>query len=193
MAWPGGRADEFERRFLERAGHEEGVDDLDGAQPLRYRAAGGQRAHPEAGRGRLGQRADVHDDAVGVVGGERTRQRPGVLVHEPAYEVVLDDERAGLARDAQHLAAPLGGEHRAGRVLEQRLADEDPGAGGPEGVGEQGRPHPVRVDRHGYGPQAGRAGDRQHAGVGGRLDEDRRAGRGERPQRGGQRATVRPR
>jgi hypothetical protein len=111
-------------------------------------------------------------------------------VHEPAYEVVLDDERARVARDPQHVAAALRGEHGTGRVLEQRLTDEDARSGRLEGVGEQRRLHTVPVHGHRHGPEAGRAGDRQHSGVRGRLDEDRCAGRGERAQGGGQRGLA---
>lgn len=190
VARPGGRADEFQRRLLERPGHEEGVDDLNGAQAFEDRPARGQGAHPEAGRGRLGQRADVDHDAVRVVGGERGGQRARVLVHEPAHEVVLHDEGTGRPRDAQHLAAPLGGEHGTGRVLEQGLADEDPGAGRAEGVGEQRGPHAVGVHGDGHRAQAGRPCDGQHAGVGRGLDEHGGAGRGERAQGGGQRGLA---
>lgn len=70
---PGRGSDEFQRGFLERPGHEEAVDDLDGPQALQHRPAGGQGPDPQAGRGDLGQRADVDDDAVGVVGGQRGR------------------------------------------------------------------------------------------------------------------------
>ncbi|CAM5355526.1 hypothetical protein SGRIM128S_02628 [Streptomyces griseomycini] len=168
-------------------GGREGVDDLDGPQPLQHRAVRDEGAHPEAGRGRLGQRADVHHDPVGIVGGERARQRTRVLVHQPPDEVVLDHEGARRAGDGQHLAAPVGCEHGARGVLEQRLADEDPGAGRPERVREQRGPHAVRVHRDGHRAQSGRAGDGQHARVGGRLDQDGRAGRRECAQGGGQR------
>ncbi|CAM5649144.1 hypothetical protein STENM327S_08896 [Streptomyces tendae] len=190
MARPGGRPDEFQSRLLERPGHEEGVDDLDGAQALEDRPARGQGAHPEAGRGRLGQRAHVDDDAVRVVGGKRGGQRARVLVHQPAHEVVLHDEGTGRARDAQHLRAPLGREHGSGRVLEQGLADEDAGTGGAEGVGEQGRTYAVGVHGNGHRAQSGRPRDGQHAGVGRGLDEHGGAGRGERAQRGGQRGLA---
>ncbi len=52
---PGGGADEFEGRFLQRAGHEEAVDDLDGPQPFQDGAAGSEGSHAQAGRGELGQ------------------------------------------------------------------------------------------------------------------------------------------
>ena len=85
--------------------HEEGVDDLDGAQPLQHRAAGGQRAHPEARRGRLGQRADMDDDAVGVVGGQRAAAAaPASSCTSRRTKSSSIDERAGLAGDPQHLA-----------------------------------------------------------------------------------------
>ncbi len=190
MPGPGGRADEFQGGLLQRPGHEEGVDDLDGAQPFQHGPAGGQRAHPEAGRGRLGQRADVHDDPVRVVGGQRRRQRACVGVHQPPYEVVLDDERAGRAGDPQHLGAPSGGQHGAGGVLEQGLAHEHTGAARAERVRQQVRSHAVGVHRDGHGPQPRGAGDGQHARVGGRLHQYRGAGRGQRAQRGGQRGLA---
>ncbi len=190
MAAPGRGADELQRGFLERPGHEEAVDDLDAPQAFQHGPPGGQRADPQAGRGDLGQRADVDDDAVGVVGGQRRGQRSGVVVDEPAGEVVLDHERPGRAGDGQHLRAAGRGEDGPGGVLEERLGDEDPGAGGPEGVGEQLRADPVGVHRDGYGAQSGGAGGGEHAGVGGRLHQDRRAGRGERAQGGGQRALA---
>lgn len=108
----------------------------------------------------------MDDDPVRVVGRERRGQRPAVLVRQPPYEVVLDHEGPGIAGDPQDLRAAFGGQYGAGRVLEERLADEDPGAGGPERVGEQRGAHPVRVDGDGDRPQPGRAGDGQHAGVG---------------------------
>ena len=49
---------------------------------------------------------------------------------------------------------------------------------------------PSRVDRDRHGPQPGGAGDRQHARIGGRLDEHGGAGRGERAQGGGQRGLA---
>ncbi|MGX1268861.1 hypothetical protein RKD18_002055 [Streptomyces phaeoluteigriseus] len=114
----------------------------------------------------------------------------GVLVREPPHEVVLDDEGPRLSGDAQHLTAPGRGQDGAGRVLEQRLADEDPGAGGAEGVGEQLGLHAVGVDRHRYRTQPRGPGDRQHARIRRRLDEHRGAGRGQRAQRGGERGLA---
>lgn len=109
---------------------------------------------------------------------------------KPAGEVVLDHECPGRAGDGQDLGAAGGCEGDPGGVLEERLGDEDPGAGGPEGVGEQFGAHPVGVHRHGDGAQPGGAGGGEHPGIGGRLHEDRGAGRGERAQRGGQRALA---
>ncbi len=166
LAGPGGGADEFERGLLQRAGDEEAVHGLDGSQPFQGRAARGEGADPQAGRGGLGERAHVHHHAVRVVGGQRCGERGCVRVDQAAGEVVLDDERPGGPRDPQHLAAACGGEHGSGRVLEQRLADEGTGAGGGEGLGEQVRPYAVAVHRYRDGPQAGRAGDGQRAGVG---------------------------
>ncbi len=108
-------------------------------------------------------------------------------MHEPPHEVVLDDERARLARDAQYLATPLGREHGTGGVLEERLADEGRGARGAEGVGEQREFHAVGVHRDGHRAQPRGTGDGEHAGVGRRLDQDRGAGRGEGAQGGGER------
>ncbi len=165
MAAPGRGAHQFQGRFLERPGDEEAVHDLDGAQPVEDGPVRGERAHPQARRGGLGQRADVHDRAVRVVGDQRGRQRRRVLVDEAAREVVLDHERAGRAGDPQHLGPAPGGQYGTGGVLEQRLADEEPGPAGAERLGQQVGPYPVRVHRYGHGPQPGRAGGGQHARV----------------------------
>lgn len=81
-------------------------------------------------------------------------------------------------------------EYRPRGVLEERLADEDPRPGGTERRVQQFGAHAVRVHRYRDGPQPGGPGDGQHAGVGRRLDEHRSPGRGERAQRGGQRALA---
>lgn len=73
---PGGRADQFEGGLLQWAGDEEAVDDLDRAQPLQYRTAGGQGPDVQARGGRLGERAHVNDDAVRIVGVDRYRDGP---------------------------------------------------------------------------------------------------------------------
>lgn len=185
MAMPGGRADEFERGLLEGPRDEEAVDDLDGAEAFQDGAPGGEGADPQVGRGDLGERADVDDDAVGVVGGERGGERRRVLVDETAGEVVLDDEGSGGPGDTHDLTAPLGGEYRACRVLEEGLADEDPGPGGAERGFQELGADSVGVDGYGDGAQSGGAGDGEHARVGGRLDEDGGAGWGEGPQGGG--------
>ncbi len=188
VARPGRGSDQFQGRLLERAGYEEAVHHLDGAQPVQYRAAGGERAHPQAGRGGLGQRPDVHHDPVVVLGGQGRGQRPGVLVGQGAGIVVLDDEGPGGPRDPQHLGPPGRCEDGSGRVLEQRLAYEHPRAGRVEGGGEQLRPDAFGIHRDGHGPAAGGTGDGQQPGVGRGLDQDRRAGRGQRAQGGRQRA-----
>ncbi len=59
--------DQFERGLLQGARYEEGVDDLDGPQPFENRTARGQRAHAEAGRGRLGERARVQSSTSAVL------------------------------------------------------------------------------------------------------------------------------
>lgn len=187
VAGPGRGADQFEGGLLERARDEELVDHMDRPQPFQHRPSRGQRTDPQARRGDLGEGAEMDDDAVRVVGGERGRQRARVLVGEAAREVVLHDERPGVAGDPHHLATPLTGEHGTGRVLEERLADEDPGTGGPQRRRQQLGPEAVRVDRYGDGPLPRRAGDREHPGVGRRLDEDRRTRRRQRPQGRGQR------
>ncbi len=165
MAFPGRGADEFEGGFLERARHEEAVHDLEGAQPFQDRPPGGQCPDPQAGRSDLGEGADVDDDPVRVVGGERFGQRSGVAVDEAAGEVVLDHEGAGRPGGPHHLFAASGREDRTGRVLEERLADEDPCPGGPERGFEQVGADSVGVDRHGHRPQPGRVGDGQQSGV----------------------------
>ncbi len=57
----------------------------------------------------------MHDDPVGILGGQRTRQGPRVLVHQTSYEVVLDDEgaasraiRTTSARRSGASTAPVG-------------------------------------------------------------------------------------
>ncbi|CAO0837747.1 hypothetical protein SMICM17S_13153 [Streptomyces microflavus] len=52
----------------------------------------------------------MDDHAVGVVGGQGSRERSGVLVDEPPGEVVLDDERPGRPCDRQDLGPAGGGE-----------------------------------------------------------------------------------
>ncbi len=166
MTGPARVGDEFQCRLLERPGHEEAVHHLGGPQPGQGRAARGEGTDPQVGRGGLGERTQVHHHPVAVVGGERPGQGGGVRVHQQPGEVVLDDEGPGRAGDPEHLGPALGGEHRAGRVLEQRLADEDPRPGGLEGVRQQVGADAVGVDRHRDGPQSGRPDHRQDARVG---------------------------
>ncbi len=109
----------------------------------------------------------MDDDAVRVVGREGLGQRACVRVDEAAGEVVLDDERARLPRGPDDPFAPVLGEDHPRRVLEERLADEDPGPGGAEGRFQQVGPHPVGIHRYGYRSQTGGAGGGQHARVGG--------------------------
>ncbi len=129
-------------------------------------------------------------DAVRVVGGQGFGQRARVVVDEAAGEVVLHDEGARGAGGPHDLCAAPGREGRAGRVLEQRLADEDPCPGGPEGGFEQVGAYPVGVHRHGDGAQPGGAGGGQQASVRRRLDQDGGAGRGEGAQGDGQGALA---
>ncbi len=132
----------------------------------------------------------MDDDAVHVLRGQRGRQRRGALVDEAAREVVLDDEGPGRAGDPQDLPAPVVGQHRAGGVLEERLADEDPGAAGPEGLREQIGAYAAVVHGYGHGPQSRGARGGDHAWVGGGLDEHGCAGRGEGAQGGGEGALA---
>ena len=57
VARPGRRAEQLDRRLLERAGDEEVLDHPRGAEPGERRAAGGDRADPQPRRGDLGERA----------------------------------------------------------------------------------------------------------------------------------------
>ena len=102
---PGGGGDEVERGLLQRAGDDEVVDDAGGADAGARGAAGGDRADAQAGRRGLGQRAEVDDVAVAVLG--RQRRRRVVVEREVARVVVLDQERARLAHDAQQLGAAV--------------------------------------------------------------------------------------
>ncbi|MEV6866864.1 pyridoxal-phosphate dependent enzyme [Streptosporangium subroseum] len=74
----------------------------------------------------------MHDGAVRVVGDKRRRELSAVP--EPAREVVLDDEGSCGVCDLDDSATPVGGEDRAGGVVEERLAVEDAGSRGGEGV-----------------------------------------------------------
>ena len=188
VALPGRRGDQFKRGLLQGPGDEEAVDGLHGAHPGEGRAAGGEGRDPQARRSRLGQGADVDDDAVVIRRDQGRRQRRRVIVDEAAREVILDHEGACLAGDGQDVTASPRAEHGPGGVVEHRLADEQPGPGGGEGVGEQVGAQAVGVHRHRDGPQPGGPRDRQQAGIGGRLDQDGRAGRGQRAHRRRERA-----
>ena len=189
---PGGGADEFQGGLLEGARDEEGVDDLDGAQAFQDRARG-RPARPPAGSGEVAlvSERDMDDDTVGVVGGERRRAAgPRPRARAGGRSRPRRRRRRTRGRCAS-TSRPRSGESTAPvGFWKSGWQHEDPGAGGPEGVGEQVGPDAVRVHRDRDGPQSGGAGDRQHARVRGRLDQHRRAGRGERAQRGGQRGLA---
>ena len=133
----------------------------------------------------------MHDGAVRVVGHQRLRKLPAVA--EAAREVVLDDESTRRVGDLGDPTPAFGGEHRARRVVEQRLAVEDPGAGGGEGVLQQIQAHAVVVHGHRDRAQPRGPGGGQHTGIGRRLDEHRGPRRGERVQGGGRARPDRPR
>ncbi|GAA2057456.1 hypothetical protein GCM10009839_78620 [Catenulispora yoronensis] len=101
-------------------------------------------------------------------------------------EVVLDDEGPGRARHLHDLPSPVGCEDGAGRVLVGRLAVQQPRAAEREGVGEQFRAQAVLVDRDRQRAQVGGAGGGDRAGVGGRLDQDGRAGCRDGPESRGE-------
>jgi hypothetical protein len=63
-------------------------------------------------------------DDRAVVGDQRPRHC--AAVPQAPREVVLDDERARCARHIEDLAASFGCQHGAGRVLEGRLAVQQP-------------------------------------------------------------------
>lgn len=106
VAVPGGGAEQFDRGFLEGAGDEEVVDPSHAEQASHDRAPGDDGADPQAGRGRFGQRGEVDDGAVAVVGDQRARYRTAVA--QLAGEVVLDQEGSGGACHVDDLAASLG-------------------------------------------------------------------------------------
>ena len=87
---------------------DEVVYDAGGSDAGSRGAAGGDRADAQAGGRRLGQRADVDDVAVGILGRERRRRI--VVERQVACIVVLDQEGARLAHDAQQLRATIEGQ-----------------------------------------------------------------------------------
>ncbi len=132
----------------------------------------------------------MDDDTVRIVGRQGLGLRAGVRVDEAAREVVLDDEGARRPGGPYDPRPSVRGEHGARGVLEERLTDEDPGPGGPEGCLQQVGADPVGVHRHGDRSQTRGAGGGEHARIGGRFHEDGGSRRGERAQRGGQGALA---
>ena len=154
----------------------------------RRRAAAGPRAvdagDPQAGRRRLGERADVHDVAVGVVARTAAAAPGRSAVSRNASSSTMN---APAARTASSTAARRSGdERRAVRVREQRLQVDEPRAGRLERVGQQIGPDAALVDGHRHRLQALRAGRGERADVRRRLDDHRCARRGEPAQAGGE-------
>ena len=108
------------------------------------------------GAARLGQRAQVDDVAVGVVGGQRRRRRRrrcrGRAPSRPRSGTPgrADGLACTAARRCGASVAPCG-------LAYERLAVEQPGAGAGERLGEQVRAHAVRVGRYRHRAQPGRA------------------------------------
>jgi hypothetical protein len=181
VARPAGGGDQLERGLLQDARHEEIVGEAGGAQALQRRPPGADGADAQPRGGALGERADMDDMAVGILG--RQRRRRVALEREVPRPVVLQHEGPGLGRGGQHGAPPLRRQHRAGRIGIGRLAVEEAGAGAPEGLGQQVGPHALGIGRHRHDAQAGPHGGGERAEIGRALDQHGIARRGQGAER----------
>ena len=130
-------------------------------EPRRHRSP----AEAQRGRERLRDRVHVHD----VVGRQALERADRVaVVAVLGVVVVLDHQRAGVARPGGERGAPRRLEHDAGGGLVGRRDEHPVGAGG----GDRGDVDAALVDRHRHELDAAVGDQLARAGVAGILDRD---------------------